>query len=76
MSLKECKTLKYHAKIMKKSYKKNTSIKNNPIYLFGAPAKGNTLINYFGINYRKINACLETSKKKLESLCLNHVYLL
>ena len=66
LSLKECKTLKNNAEIIKeKTLKKIASIKNKPIYLFGAPAKGNTLINYLGINYKNINACLETSKNKI-----------
>jgi 2-polyprenyl-3-methyl-5-hydroxy-6-metoxy-1,4-benzoquinol methylase len=36
-----------------------------PIYLFGAPAKGNTLVNFFGLNYKNIKAALETSETKI-----------
>jgi ubiquinone/menaquinone biosynthesis C-methylase UbiE len=66
LTLEECKTLTKYAEIMKKkATKKIKSIKNKPIYLFGAPAKGNTLINYFGLNHKNITACIETSKNKI-----------
>jgi|688.fasta_scaffold120363_3 2-polyprenyl-3-methyl-5-hydroxy-6-metoxy-1,4-benzoquinol methylase len=66
ISLKQCKKLAKHALDIKiKVNKKVNSIIQAPIYLFGAPAKGNTLINYFGLNYKNIKACLETSKNKI-----------
>ena len=36
-----------------------------PIYLFGAPAKGNTLVNFFGLNYKNIKSALETAETKI-----------
>jgi hypothetical protein len=64
--LKESKQIAIFAQTMKeRTLKKINSIKNKPIYLFGAPAKGNTLINYFGLTNRIITACLETSKNKI-----------
>jgi 2-polyprenyl-3-methyl-5-hydroxy-6-metoxy-1,4-benzoquinol methylase len=66
LSLKESKQIAIFAQTMKeRTLKKINSIKNKPIYLFGAPAKGNTLINYFGLTNRIITACLETSKNKI-----------
>jgi ubiquinone/menaquinone biosynthesis C-methylase UbiE len=66
LTLKQCKTLKNQAeKMKKKAIKKIKLIKDSPIYLFGAPAKGNTLINYFELNNKNITACLETSKNKI-----------
>jgi len=36
-----------------------------PIYLFGAPAKGSTLVNFFGLNSKNIKSALETSETKI-----------
>jgi len=62
----QSKSLFVHAEIRKKSAKKIIDkLKNKNIYLFGAPAKGNTLVNYFGLNNKQIIAALETSKNKI-----------
>jgi 2-polyprenyl-3-methyl-5-hydroxy-6-metoxy-1,4-benzoquinol methylase len=66
ISLRKCKQLANHAETIRiKINKKVNSIKSIPIYLFGSPAKGNTLINYFGLNHESIAACIETSKDKI-----------
>jgi ubiquinone/menaquinone biosynthesis C-methylase UbiE len=66
VSLEKCKKLAKIADYIRlKINKKINSIKNTPIYLFGAPAKGNTLINYFGLDHKSILACIETSKNKI-----------
>lgn len=39
--------------------------KNNKIYAYGAPAKGNTLINYLNLNTDIIQKCVEVNKLKI-----------
>jgi SAM-dependent methyltransferase len=64
--LTECKFLAKSAMMRKaKAIKKINTLKNHKIFLFGAPAKGNTLINYFGLNNNNIFAAFETSKNKI-----------
>lgn len=41
---------------------KNNNVK---IYAYGAPAKGNTLLNYFEINNNLIDKCVEVNKLKI-----------
>jgi SAM-dependent methyltransferase len=66
LTLQQCKQIEINARKMKKvAINKINSVKDKPIYLFGAPAKGNTLINYFGLNDKIITACLETAKNKI-----------
>lgn len=38
---------------------------NTKIYAYGAPAKGNTLLNYFGIDNNLIDKCVEVNKLKI-----------
>jgi len=35
------------------------------VYAYGAPAKGNTLLNYFGINSEMIDQCVEVNELKI-----------
>jgi 2-polyprenyl-3-methyl-5-hydroxy-6-metoxy-1,4-benzoquinol methylase len=65
VTLKQCKELAdYSNKRKSIAINKIKKIKL-PIYLFGAPAKGNTLVNFFGLNYKNIKAALETSETKI-----------
>lgn len=65
VTLQKCKNLANYS--IKRKIIANNKIKkiSLPIYLFGAPAKGNTLVNFFGLDYRKIKAALETSETKI-----------
>lgn len=38
---------------------------NAKIYAYGAPAKGNTLLNYFNINHKLIDKCVEINELKI-----------
>jgi hypothetical protein len=42
--------------------KKNSDVK---IYAYGAPAKGNTLLTYFGLDNELINKCVEVNELKI-----------
>ena len=65
MTLRKCRDLASYS--IKRKIIANNKIKKIrlPIYLFGAPAKGNTLVNFFGLNYKNIKAALETSETKI-----------
>lgn len=65
VTLKKCRELaNYSNKRKIRAINKIKKIRL-PIYLFGAPAKGNTLVNFFGLNYKNIKAALETSETKI-----------
>jgi hypothetical protein len=50
-----------------KNLLKNIKIKNpkSKIYAYGAPAKGNTLLNYFNIDNQLIDKCVEVNDLKI-----------
>jgi len=65
VTLKKCKELAIYSVQRKIIAKDKIKKINLPIYLFGAPAKGNTLVNFFGLNFTNIKAALETSQTKI-----------
>ena len=71
--ISKCNSLKYYKKFKNKVQKlKNENIsflqkaKKNKLTIFGigAPAKGNTLLNYFNINKKTISKLLEKNKMR------------